>query len=160
VLVARNASVHAAAESLPAALALFRQEYWQGIDTGSDVMRVEGQALYRPLPLLLWALTGRLGLALGGSTVPFHLLGLGAHLGAVLLLPRWRRRLGAGAPAAFAAAALFAVPPLHAEAVAYVAGLPDALATLSVLAGLLLFVAPREGGRWRRGLAALGPGLC
>jgi protein O-mannosyl-transferase len=158
LLVARNASVHRAAESLPGALALFGQEYWHGVDSGSDVIRFEGQALYRPLPLLLWAAAGRLGLALAGSTVPFHLLGLLAHLAVVLLLHRWLRRLGAGAPAAFAGAALFAVHPLHTEAVAYVGGLPDVLATLSVVAGLLLLA--RREGEGRRWLAVLGPGAC
>src|SRR5947207_649160 len=45
---------------------------------------------------------------------------------------------GARRGIAFVAALLFAAPPVHVEAVAYISGLPDLLATVFVLTALLL----------------------
>ena len=92
----------------------------------------------RPLTYLTFWLNYQVG---GQDPLGYHLLNLGLHLGAVLLLYECLRRLMPGA-AALVAAAVFAVHPIQAEAVNYV------WARSIVLAALLCFAALE---RWMRG---------
>src|SRR5579863_6077193 len=70
----------------------------------------------RPLTYLTFWLNYQVG---GQDPLGYHLLNLLLHVGAVLLLYECLRRL-LPEPAALAAAALFAVHPIQAEAVNYV----------------------------------------
>ncbi len=100
---------------------------------------------YRPLQALTYALDYRLwGLAPAG----FRLTNVLLHAATAALLDLVVLRLAGSAPAALAAALLFAVHPLHVEAVTYVAGRSDPLAGVFVMLAVLGFL---RGDR--RGLA-------
>ncbi|MGE5175514.1 MAG: tetratricopeptide repeat protein [Hyphomicrobiales bacterium] len=90
----------------------------------------------------------------------FHATSLLLHAVSVWLLFRLARALGASSWLAFGAALLFAAHPVHAEAVAYVSGRPDLLATVLALAALALArSAPVRGaGGWRTWRAVLAYG--
>jgi len=138
-LIGNNASMKPVAQDWTASLALFGQEYWEGTNPDQpQVLRVTGQALYRPLTLFLWAC---LVAAQDGvqPTWTFHALSILANALVVVLLYQLVRRLWGAPRTAFAAALIFALHPLHSEAVAYVAGLSDELAALAALLGLLLW---------------------
>ena len=94
----------------------------------------------------------------------YHLANVALHAMAVLLLYAWLRRLlsdagveRAGATAAFAGAALFAVHPLQSEAVAYVSGRSELMCAVWFLAALLLARSAMLSGRR---LAAAGALVC
>ena len=95
----------------------------------------------RPLTYLTLWLNWMAG---GSDPLGYHLLNLALHLGAVLLAYECFRRL-LGERAALAAAAIFAVHPLQAEAVDYVWGRAIVLAALLCLASLLAWL---DGKHW------------
>lgn len=99
---------------------------------------------YRPVITLVYAACK----ALGGNEPPaFHIAGLALHLGTVLSLYGFLALLGAGRPVPFWAAALFAVHPVHVEAVAAVGSHEDLLcAMFYFLAGALFLKARRSWG--------------
>lgn len=104
--------------------------------------------LYRPLTLLTYRL--QRGMT-GDAPLPFHLANVLFHAGAALLslaLLRalWPRRGGL----ACAGALLFAVHPLHTEAVTGVVGRAEILAALGGLGGYLVWL--RADARPRRAL--------
>jgi len=101
--------------------------YWAGA-AGEDA------TLYRPIPVLTWA-AERAVVGHASSGVA-HLVNAVLHLLAALLLHAYARRLGAGSFAAAAAALLFAVHPVHVEAVAGIVGRAEILATLGTLGAL------------------------
>jgi Flp pilus assembly protein TadD len=118
-----------------------------------------------PRPLLVASLA--LNHAVGGlSPRGYHLVNVGIHLAAILLAWRLARRLLAragmgdreGRVGALLAAALFALHPLQAEAVAYVVQRGESLASAFYLAGLAALLARDEeeaaGRRGRLLLAA------
>lgn len=73
-----------------------------------------------------------------GSTRPFHATNVAIAVLAVLLLFELARALGLGLGGALVAAALFAVHPLHTDAVVSIVGRATSMAGTSVLACLLL----------------------
>ncbi|HKW50392.1 MAG TPA: hypothetical protein VJQ53_01530, partial [Candidatus Eisenbacteria bacterium] len=88
---------------------------------------------------LLTSLLFRLEWALGyGSPLIAHGISIFLHGVATWLFFRMALHVGARPGIASAATLLFAAHPVHVEAVAYVSGLPDLLATVFVLAALLL----------------------
>ncbi len=90
---------------------------------------------YRPLPFVVYTLLYQLS----GFTAPtFHLFMVLLHALNALLLFGLVRRM-ARARIAWAAAALFALHPIHTEAVDWIASLPDLLVTAIALTGLLLY---------------------
>jgi tetratricopeptide (TPR) repeat protein len=95
----------------------------------------------RPLTYLTLWLNWMVG---GQDPLGYHLLNLALHLGAVLLAYECFRRLLPGR-AALAAAAIFAVHPLQAEAVDYVWGRAIVLAGLLCFASLAAWL---DGKRW------------
>ncbi len=103
---------------------------------------------YRPLQALSYALDYRLW---GLAPLGFHLTNVVLHAAAAALLYLVAARVLASASAALVAAALFAVHPLHVEAVTYVAGRSDPLAAVFELLAMLGFL---RGGR-RDGVLAL-----
>jgi tetratricopeptide (TPR) repeat protein len=108
---------------------------------------------YRPVLLLSFAVQWWIH---GGDPVLFHAGNVLLHGVATLLLWRLLRRLAMPPPAAFGAALLFAVHPLHVEAVTSVVGRGEAQAAVCVL--LYLFAALRVAER-RGTLAALAAAL-
>ena len=122
--------------------------YWPQASSGSG--------LFRPLTTLSfqweWA-------RWGDNPMPFHALNVLLHaLNSVLvLLLAWR--LLPAWPALFAGV-LFAVHPVHTEAVANIAGRGELLAAFFVLLGVLLYAKAKDGGDAERILALLSiPGL-
>lgn len=105
------------------------------------------QGLWRPLTVWTWRLQWTPPYEAG----PFLVVNVLLHLVASLLLWRLGRRLGLSAVGAGLAGALFALHPVHAEAVAWVTGRAELLATVFVLGGWILH---RGGGGPARVLGA------
>lgn len=85
---------------------------------------------YRPLQFVVYT---TLHAIFGFQASAFHLAMVLLHVLNTLLVYWLALRLLARAPAALAAAALFAIHPIHTEAVNWVAALPDVLLTAIVL---------------------------
>ena len=99
-----------------------------------------GGEYYRPLPMLLWWLLGRLG---SGSSFPFAVVALALHGGAALLVAGLLRALERPHPVAGAAAALFFLAPQNLEAALWFSASTDLLATIFVLASLIFLLRDR-----------------
>ncbi|HEX6135810.1 MAG TPA: hypothetical protein VFZ24_17685 [Longimicrobiales bacterium] len=113
--------------------------YWEDTNT----------ALYRPLATLSYAVDWRLS---GGSPVWFHLVNAFWHAAATALLFLLLLAAGAIPAGALIGAAVFAVHPLHVEAVANVVGRAELLAAAFTLAAALLWCRP---ARWLRSAAGI-----
>ena len=102
---------------------------------------------YRPLPMAMWALDYA---AFGLDPLPYHLTNIGLHALNTLLVALVARRLFSKMGAWLLAAVLFALHPLHPEAVTWIAGRPDLCMTAGWLVALLAFLHYRENqrGRW------------
>ena len=123
--------------------AIFTSQYWPP-EVGND-------PLYRPVTSLSLAIDWRLG---GGKPLLFHTVNVALHV-AVVALVLALASLVLPPAAAVVAALLFAVHPVHAEAVANVVGRAELLAAVGYLAAVLAFV--RYGTRERGGVA--GPAI-
>jgi len=107
-----------------------------------------GDGFFRPLGYVSLAGTSMWA---GVSPALWHACGLTLHAANCVLVFVLAMRVLGSRRAAWFAAALFAIHGTRPEAVVWVAGRFDLLATFFVLAGLLLFLRP---GRWNR-LASL-----
>ena len=116
---------------------------------------IQGEGHYWPLTYTTFWLEHRLW---GFAPLGFHAVNLLLHCANTVLL--WRLLTRLAVPGAWVAAAVFAVHPVHVEAVAWVIGRKDLLATLCCLAAMLTwlrFVAqPYATHRTRRYVLALG----
>jgi len=113
-------------------LAWFGRHYWWGkedLGTGEEV-RAE---LYRPVTILSYAVNAQ---ASGLDARVFHAVNVVLHAGVGLLVLGLGRRL-VGPAAALLGALLFAVHPLHTEAVTGIVGRAELLAALFGLASVL-----------------------
>ena len=139
---------------------IFTTSYWSrgGTETLGD------PTLYRPLTVLTYAMD----YAVWGRGDPggFHATNVVLHMAATILLLIVGLEVLGSAMAAFAAASIFAVHPIHTEAVASVIGRAEVLATLFFLLAFYVLrrptVAPargtasHDGSPWARaGLGAL-----
>ncbi|MEI9935899.1 MAG: hypothetical protein WDO69_01615 [Pseudomonadota bacterium] len=106
----------------------FTQGFWQADDLA------QGRIYYRPLTILSLALDRA---AHGNSPAGFHLTNLAFHLSSTALLFWLLRTRGSGGTASVLGAALWALHPRLTEAVAWVSGRTDVLATFFVLCALL-----------------------
>jgi tetratricopeptide (TPR) repeat protein len=98
---------------------IFSSSYWEHA-AGNDA------TLYRPLVILSFAVER--AIVGGPSARVAHAVNVGLHAAATLVLLALLLRIGIGAPAAWLAAAVFAVHPVHVEAVANVVGRAEILA--------------------------------
>jgi tetratricopeptide (TPR) repeat protein len=96
--------------------------------------------MWRPVPLVLYAANLRVA---GARPFLFHLLNLLAHAGTVVILYRLLLDMLGRPRAAFAAALLYAVHPLHTEAVSAAYSLLEILSCGFVLAAWLLHLRNR-----------------
>ncbi len=103
-------------------------------------------ALYRPFTQLTFAFDWAIG---QGSPVVFHFMNVAFHVFCTLLVFRLARRMLPVA-SAIVASSLFAVHPVHVEAVANVVGRAEVLATFFVLGAALLYLA--DGDLASRGI--------
>lgn len=102
-------------------------------------------SFYRPMQgLLYWIVYQTAGL----STAAFHFLNLALHAANVVLVFALGRRLGLREAGAWAGALVWAVHPMHVEAVTYMSATADPLHALFILLSLWFFL--------RDGAAALG----
>jgi len=99
---------------------------------------------YRPVVLLTYALQRW---TTGNRPWPFHAVNVALHAAVTLLLAAWLLALGMPRAPSLATAALFAVAPIHVEAVTGVVGRAELLVALLVLAGALLFLRATDGPR-------------
>lgn len=119
---------------------IFSSDYW-GTRAGSG--------LYRPLTILSYAANRAL---FGAGALSFHLINILLHAAASLSLYLLLRRLPLAPGVAWLAAALFAVHPIHGEAVNTVVGRAELLVAVFTILGLLTALGR---GRGHRPLAAL-----
>jgi Flp pilus assembly protein TadD len=119
-VVAKNTTLR----SLAGIPGLFTSTYWAGLDSASD------KSLYRPLTMTTYALEYQVhGLKPGW----FHVVNVLLHALVSLALYLVAKQVSRDGRVAFAAALLFAVHPIHTEAVSNVVGRAEILA----LAGML-----------------------
>ncbi len=110
---------------------------------------------YRPLTILSFRLEWALG---HGSPMVFHAVNILLYVASAVLAFALARRL---LPlwAAWVAAALFAVDPVHVEAVANLVGQSELLVAVAVLAATVLYLDERRAGAFRLRIAAGVVGL-
>src|SRR5262245_989868 len=107
----------------------------------SDVRSDVSSGLYRPLVIASYALNYSLS---GLTPWTYHLVNVLLHLAVTLFLYRLTTHMGIGASSAFVGAAIFAVHPIHTEAVTSVVGRAELMMAFGVL--LSLWAAHQE--RW------------
>ena len=106
-------------------------------------------ALYRPVPLATFALDHRFG---GLDPLGYHIVNILLHTAVSMLVLQLGMRIGMPLHGAAAGALLFAVHPVHTEAVANLAGRAELLAALFYLLALVGYIdAAKAGARERRG---------
>ncbi|HUS16480.1 MAG TPA: hypothetical protein VM536_15895, partial [Chloroflexia bacterium] len=109
---------------------------------------------YRPVATVLTWVVGYF--AWDANPLPYHILGLLLHAGVALLLGLWLAEATGRPQLGQLAGAIFAVYPLHMEAVGWLAAQFDLWATLFAVGSLFLFTAWwRRGGVRRYGVAVL-----
>ena len=105
----------------------------------------EGASLYRPLTAFAFSVEWAIG---GGSPLPFHIANI--LLYAAVSVALYRLALLIVSPmAAFVAAALFAVHPLHVEVVANVVGQAELWVGLIVFVSVARYIRARRAGPLR-----------
>ena len=111
---------------------------------------------YRPLQIFAYWILYRIA---GPNPAPFHLLQLCVYAGAVCLVFRLGRELLHHDLAAFVGALLWALHPLHVEAVAWISALADAASGLLVMVSFWLFLRVENGPAPRLARHALAAGV-
>lgn len=134
VLIGDNARVH----DLRWPWTYLGESYWGPL---------RGNDLYRPLTVLGFALQWAAG---NGSPLPFHAVNVVLYAACALaVLALARALMPADQRAALLAATVFAVHPVHVEAVGNVVGQSELLASLLVVSAVLLYVRDRRVGPLR-----------
>ena len=128
-VIVRNPSLH----SLAGVWRVFGESYWPA---------AQGGALYRPLTSLGFVLQWAIG---GGSPLPFHVVSILLYAAACVAFYELGVLIVAPA-AALAAAAVFAVHPLHVEAVANVVGQAEVWAALVIYCTVAWYIRARRAG--------------
>ncbi|MFN8549112.1 MAG: tetratricopeptide repeat protein [Candidatus Eisenbacteria bacterium] len=113
---------------------------------------IHSALLWRPLTTLSFSLGPQLGI--DSAFLP-HLINLALHALVTVLWYRLLLRLFAQANVAWAAAAIFAVHPLHTEAVTWISGRAELLCGAFSLAALHLALSEERRLRWLSPLAVL-----
>lgn len=106
---------------------------------------MEGE-YFRPIMALSLALDATLW---GSNPAPFHLTNILLHVLTTFLVSRLVLVLGGGRDLAVLTAMIFAVHPVHVEAVAFVSARSDLLPTIAVLGCLLAYRRAQAPGRQR-----------
>lgn len=137
-IVAANPQVH----GWSALWRAFGEAYWP---------RSAGPTLYRPLVIASYALDWQIG-----GAAWFHLVNVILHAGVSVIVAEVVRRWSGSLGAALLAGTLFAVHPVHVEAVANVVGRAELMAALFAILSVFLAL---ERDRLGWSLAAWAPGL-
>lgn len=128
-MIALNERVH----SISHAWEFFGQTYWPP---------AHGSSLYRPLTVLLFSVEWVAG---KGSPLPFHVVSIVLYALTCVTLFRFLRQI-ADAQVAWLGAALFAVHPVHTEAVANIVGQAELLVAIFVFAAMERYIRSRRAG--------------
>ncbi|MGK2961899.1 MAG: hypothetical protein ACSLFK_07090 [Gemmatimonadaceae bacterium] len=131
-IIVRNERVH----SLAGAWRIFVEPYWP-----PDF----GASLYRPFTVLAFAVQWLIG---GGSPLPFHVTSILVYALCSVAVFRLCEEI-VDWPVAWLAAALFAVHPVHVEAVANVVGQAELWAALLSIIAATRFIRVRKRGELR-----------
>ncbi len=133
--------------------ALFKEGFWDGVNRTIDASRqVLGQSLYRPL--MLYPM-GLIYVTVGDGSVAYNLLNLLFHVLTSLVVLKLALILVKNRRVAMIAALIFAVHPLHAEAIAYVAGIGETQSAFFGLLALVLYLGAVTRERLRLPVLAL-----
>lgn len=97
---------------------------------------------YRPLTMLAWRAQWTLG---DGSPLLFHAVSVALHIAAAVAVA-WLALALLPFTAALTAAALFAVHPVHTEAIANVAGQSELFVALATVTAVAIYVRARNAG--------------
>ena len=121
---------------------------WKQIFTGSVWSFQGGKTnFYRPLQFACYWVLYRIG---GPNPAVFHLLNLVLYAASVWLVYRLAQKLFRNEAVAFAGALLWALHPVHVEAVAWISALPDLGFAFFILLSFFCFVcAEQDGGKGR-----------
>lgn len=116
---------------------VFSTGYWMGPRWEKDQPPAAGGAHYRPLVIASYALN----YAVGGLNVSgYHLVNLLLHIAVSFVIYRLAQQMSFSRGASLAAAALFAVHPLHTEAVSGIVGRAELLMALGFLLALSWYI--------------------
>lgn len=132
--------------------AIWLSNWWEITGASADVNR-QRDPLYRPLTLFSFALNHA---AHGLRPAGFHLVNVLLHAGACGMVWLLARRLTGDVTIAAVAAVLFAVHPVHVEAVANIVGRAEVLAALFLAGGLIVLRPPGRAPGAGRFVAAAG----
>ena len=116
-------------ENLPV---LLISGYWDGTDDLQALDR-HFDALYRPLVIASYSLNYAVG---NVQSVGYRMVNVGLHVVVTWLVFMIALQLGIGVSGSLVSAALFAVHPLHVEAVSYIVGRAELMMATGVLASL------------------------
>lgn len=128
-IIAENARAH----SLHEPWRLFAETYWPN---------VRGAALYRPLTILVYSAQWVAG---GGSPLVYHVVNVALYA-VVAVLVFWLALQVLPRSAAWVAAALFAVHPVHVEAVGNIVGQAELWTAVAMVGAVALYVRERRNG--------------
>ena len=121
---------------------VFQSSYWSKAWGGDG---------YRPLTLLAFRIEWVIG---GGNAAVFHAVNIALYVAASVLVFALARRM-LPTWAAWVAAALFAVHPVHVEAVANVVGQSELAVAVAFLVALVFYIDDRKENRLRPRTAAI-----
>ncbi len=128
---------------------LFTSDYWYGPRLAKRLSTEKG-SLYRPVVLVTYALNYASG---GLKPFGYHLTNLLIHIVVTAVLYLLARKLNFSWNIALAASALFAVHPLHTEAVTGIVGRAELLMALGVLLSLFWYIKGGAPAQLRLGYA-------
>lgn len=115
----------------------FTSAFWSFLGPG-----IQNQTnYYRPVQTIIYMVSYAIG---GLSPIPYHVLSLAFHAAAATGVYLLGRELIESENAALAAGALFAVHPVHTEAVAWIAGVADVACGAFFFFGVVAFVRYRK----------------
>jgi tetratricopeptide (TPR) repeat protein len=131
---------------------IWLSDWWYTAPTDESIGSPLRDRLYRPLTMFSFALNYAVS---GLSPAPFHAVNVALHGLVCALVWRFAQAMWGDSTLASIAAALFAVHPVHAEAVAGVVGRAEILAAMFLLLGLLaLLPAAGRAGPARLAMAS------
>jgi tetratricopeptide (TPR) repeat protein len=131
--------------------AIWLSDWWHPPNDQAALPNPNRDRLYRPLTLFTYALNYAAG---GLWPAGFHLVNVALHALACVLVWHFAQRLFGDAALSTCAALLFAVHPVHCEAVANIVGRAEILCALLLLAGLLILLPPTGTPGFTRALTA------
>ena len=130
---------------------IWLSDWWQPQSEEQQVTSRFRDRLYRPLTLHTFALNHALG---GLAPIGYHAGNIALHALVCLLVWCFVQRLLADVAVSNITALVFAVHPIHCEAVANVVGRAEVLAALFLLSGLLVLLPTSRVPGWKRACGA------